>query len=295
MKSCGLKQVRPPVPATPFRFGTFGRTQGMSGGYPTAQTESWYVEKPPYTGVPPAKLPAFIPPPYIPGIEIPADDPFKFVPPGKNLPTPKPIPWKRLPGVRKRQDPQRSPDEQSWADNGDGDPAVSRPRRTTYSPGRLVTPDGPGREIDIGGQPNKPPVVRPLPGPHVRRPPGKREKERKIDAPTDGLAYWGRKAIGAITEGLDFVDAFYDALPDRYRLPWAASPEQKMRALYRHWDRVQMGEAIANLAYNHVEDMVIGKAQKATKEALKKAVEDLKLGPRFRIPGTGPSRMVDFL
>lgn len=135
-------------------------------------------------------------------------------------------------------------------------------------------------------------MVKPLPDPHTAGRPPARTKERKIDAHGPGLA-WVKRGLSFVTEGLDYLDAFYDAIEGAPKRPM--SPEAKARYLYAHWQDVDMAKAMQNLAANAIEDYVIGKAQKTTKDALINAVKRLKLGTGFRTPGTGPSRMVDFL
>lgn len=108
--------------------------------------------------------------------------------------------------------------------------------------------------------------------PHVARPPRPGTAERKVRV--DRLTMWLLHRAHDISEGLDFLDALYDALPREYRTSFSgrtrnnariganrpyATPLDKARDLYRNWDKVDLPLAVKNIAYNALEDAVLGR------------------------------------
>lgn len=219
----------------------------------------------------PPPLPVEIPVPHV----YPALDPFAL-PIGQPVPTPQPIPYPLLP--YRRPNPQRSPHEQpDWGPQ----PAPRRIPNPFVWPGtgisiqRVPTPRP--------GQPSVEVRPSPSPGPSqgLRRPPGRRTKERKVTAKSlMGTPLW--RAIGALTEGIDFIKAFHDALPpgckkrfkrlkggNRVKAVGRTShaPQRMLQDLYRCWDDVDMNKAFENLAKNYFEDLAIGKANRGIARA----------------------------
>lgn len=102
----------------------------------------------------------------------------------------------------------------------------------------------------------------------VRGPPPLGTKEKKLRA-IGAYAAIAQKAMQATTEGLDYLDALHDALPDKFKarpkwtkeLGWrAASPQAKARALYDNFDQINWNEAVKNLIFNEVGDRILGRA-----------------------------------
>lgn len=99
--------------------------------------------------------------------------------------------------------------------------------------------------------------------------PNPKDKERKL-RPGPRLARIIRY-LGAVTEAADTVDALYDALPSRYRPRYKktkyekrnVSYNEKLEALYNHWDQVDMSQAIQNLIEENVKDRIYGEIGKA--------------------------------
>jgi len=141
-------------------------------------------------------------------------------------------------------------------------------------------------------QPGKPPVVRPDAPPTPREPPGPGEKERKVQVKVGGAA---AKIINFATESLDLINALYDALPYEfrpgyyklhgkggkvfYKKRWNASQWQRMKALYEHWDKVNVPDALKNVLWNDLMDRAFGKWGQLSRKARQ------KLGDRY--PGQG--------
>lgn len=122
------------------------------------------------------------------------------------------------------------------------------------------------------------------PGTHHLAP---QTKERKVIA-----AVPHRVIAGLITESLDVIIAFHDALPIQYqhgarmmhkrgggvywRIDTYKGKKEKpnhieaLRRLYAHWDKVDMKEAFTNLAKNEIEDRLIGSAAQRTNRSLRK-------------------------
>lgn len=118
-----------------------------------------------------------------------------------------------------------------------------------------------------GGMAGKPPKYHDQISPNQN--PDRGDKERKLKAGpalTKVLRY-----IGHVTEAADFVDAIYDALPSQYRPRYKntkyekqnVSYREKLQALYDHWDKVEVDQAVYNLIYENAMDRVWGEIGKA--------------------------------
>ena len=127
------------------------------------------------------------------------------------------------------------------------------------------------------------------------RPPGPRTKERKFALTVSGV---GRLILGHVTEGIDTIQAIYDALPLKLRQRlWRMngnymSPLDKALAIYRYINDIDPQKAVENLVYEQIEDYVYGRLGRITAEANKRRgfPGGLELGPalegvRFTIRG----------
>jgi hypothetical protein len=80
----------------------------------------------------------------------------------------------------------------------------------------------------------------------------------------------------APTEWVEVAFALYDALPDdvksrrEYR---GGGAWRRMKAIYDHWDKIDVETAVENVIWNMIEDAAIGRAQRQIdKFALKEGV-----------------------
>lgn len=89
-------------------------------------------------------------------------------------------------------------------------------------------------------------------------PPGNGTKERK--RLVGGKAFFfTQKIFHGITEYQDLLDAVFDALPEDIRKAFKMKgPILKSAYLWRHLDKVDIGDAIVNIAWNQFEDYVLG-------------------------------------
>lgn len=219
-------------------------------------------------------------------LELPAPvrwvDPFSD-PIGIPLPEPQAPPWWVQPYLP--QNPERDPIEQPLrvpARRPQASPDAEEGRRfgpqslPSRAPGRnprftvhpqvgQTYPDyvvGPGVAPSIGSRPGRPNIrVRQKPI-HRRRPPGRNEKERKFVGAINRRSALG-KALNFVTEGLDILNALWDALPDGAQTKKkgvVTRPDQKLRDLYDNWEQVDWDRAFDNIIENQVEDYVLGKA-----------------------------------
>lgn len=118
-----------------------------------------------------------------------------------------------------------------------------------------------------------------------RKPSKKGEKERKFRMQKGGVAMRILKLAGHVTESLDFINVLYDALPNQYRpgyyrihgkggkiiwvKRWNASQWQRMKAVYEHFDHIDVAKAVGGLVWEQIEDSFyarIGKTGKAGAE-----------------------------
>lgn len=257
----------------------FGRSQ--LGGMRMELQEVW--RHPPTPDAPPVpwvEVPPVTFPPLYPPSPWPLVDPW-HTPIGVPTPTPQPIPYPALP--HRKPIRERSPNEQpQW-----GPPPVRRPLPAAppttpgieidKSPGRPIPgpnpPPGPspGPVPGPGVQPG--PGVKPAPGPGVQikheiaRPPP-RTRERKTIWAIHNASKLG-KLINMLTETADFIDAVYEAIPDKYRKKNGGfgeekgkTPQGKAYQIYLHLDKIPMEEVIDNLVYEHFEDKFYGKLGK---------------------------------
>lgn len=117
--------------------------------------------------------------------------------------------------------------------------------------------------------------------------PGPRVKERKVALSTNSFAV-GRavnRLFNLVTESGDVIESFWEALPDAHvarerAMRHGKNPTmtEQLRQLYRHWNEVDMREALGNLLVNHLEDKVIGKFGKATQDAYRKTPGARRIG-----------------
>lgn len=175
----------------------------------------------------------------------PSHDPF--APPGR-VPAPRRWPYRALP--HRRENPWRAPSEQTQRGPA---PEMVRAPEVVHLPGLTVTPK------------------------HRLARPGRGNKEKKFIA-TVPLQHIVARIANGVTETKDFIDAIHDALPKQYqaRAPnrgrWVRSeapPQAKAAAIYTHINKIDWKEAWKNVLENQVEDMVIGKSNKAVAKTRK--------------------------
>lgn len=110
---------------------------------------------------------------------------------------------------------------------------------------RVIAPPA-GPVIVVPTKPGEPP-----------HPPGNGTKEKK--RLVGGAAFFfTQKVFHAITEYQDLVDALYDAIPKRYQCKGAKNVAAKSLCIFANLDKVDIGDAIVNVAWNQFEDFVLG-------------------------------------
>lgn len=113
---------------------------------------------------------------------------------------------------------------------------------------------------------------------HKFKRPGRRTKERKIYVSAgSNILRW---ALEASMEGVELIQSFHDALPRDMQAHKRTGVEMG-KALYRHWNDVDMCGAMENVANNQIEDWLYGRIGHATKLAQKQGVlpPSLRLAP----------------
>ncbi len=169
-----------------------------------------------------------------------------------------------------------------------GAPATPAPRpvRNPYPRVRPLTPEmpdygpRPGQMPRPGGAPAPAPRpspgpggapelvinpsgrVQPRPNPHRWQRPARGTKENKARFGPVLSFIW--RSMGQITEGIDLIDALYEALPKRrkvqaYKLKGRQpNPIEKMGLLYDYIDELNVGKAIKNVIKQEIEDRILG-------------------------------------
>lgn len=127
-------------------------------------------------------------------------------------------------------------------------------------------------------QPGRNPRVESNPPPHVRKPPPKGTKERKVAIAVGGIP---AKIISAVTETADVISAIFKALPGNIKAKYGRKPQDKARAIYDHYDKVDIPRALANLLAQQVSDRAWGHIGKRSGEAARRAGKStgFQLGP----------------
>lgn len=129
----------------------------------------------------------------------------------------------------------------------------------------IVITTKPGNKNPPGNTPKPPVRTNGRSSGGRNRPPRKREKERKTNVRTVAGAGWG--LINVVTEGVDFLNVLYDALPDdspcKAKAKKAskinvATPYAKAKAVYDCFDQIDVGNALEGYVNNQVEDFVFG-------------------------------------
>ena len=168
----------------------------------------------------------------------------------------RPIPWKVLPKL----EPQPNRDVSYGNPEIEDFPVPDAPYYPSTVPNDWsVSID----DIPAGQAGQSAPKTHDLTTPSSRPP--KREKEVKHKLPTAAVHIL--KAVSAVTEGLDFVDALYEALPSEYRPRYRktkheklnVTPHEKVKALLEHGENIGIYDAISNLVSNQIEDYTFGK------------------------------------
>lgn len=129
----------------------------------------------------------------------------------------------------------------------------------TLVPYKRVDPDvyeaGNGEPAGPDADPVKKPLIF-----TPRRPPGPKVKERKTRAQKALISLL--EYLGHGTEAVDFMDAFYDALPDKYKVKFKKGEPKwkqeiaKAKALYANYQHVDLDSALFNALWNNLEDRV---------------------------------------
>jgi hypothetical protein len=217
------------------------------------------------------------------------------------------IPYRLLP--HRKKNPWILPDHQR--DVGPA-PQAAKPRQRTergvgigLSPFNRVSPEEPAPRFEIDARPGAPrtdvKIIRNPTNPHKSVPPGSGTKEKKLVVRA-GATFL--RVINITTEGLDFVNALHDAVPDHLKGNYRYSKKQgkwvpifksnqptRIRELYRHFDKIDWREAVHNLAVNQLEDMFWGKSSKFLTKNRKNFVtrKGVDIGPRGRGLEFGPA------
>jgi hypothetical protein len=169
-------------------------------------------------------------------------------------PAPHPAPWSPEPWVHVRPGPGRRTIRLPRSIEVEV-PKARPVREPVVEPVPVVGPTPVG---EVVMEPGKRPVVRPGLARDVPPPRGVRERKA-------GLTHRGvrllvdlvRRGVNPFTEFLDAVDALHDALP-RELQSRSGGASGRIRAVWDHWRQVDVAQAIENLIWNQVEDMVFG-------------------------------------
>lgn len=159
-----------------------------------------------------------------------------------------------------------------------------RPNTPTYDRGYAVPASVPrvipAPSVAVPLWPRGPagPVLKPPPV--IPAPPGPKVKEKKARTAGYGVA---NAVVGAATEGVDVLEALWDALPRNRQTREKGkktTPQQKALDLYRGWQDIDVAAAVKNLVANELKDRAIGTIGQAVGKAAAKAKPhgDLPIG-----------------
>lgn len=229
---------------------------------------------PPHDALPPARnflVPQLVPVP----APVPALQPYRPLPPWRQLPLFNPMPWavpsprtpsypepypvpRQRPGTR----PERSPQP---------DPLLPLPDSAPENPPMPVQDFPPVEVPNVQSWETVIPMGRRAPRPlnrrgpptHRREPPKQRDRENKGKM---GRGLWNLlNAFGVASEGMDLVDAAWNALPrDRrsrsFHKGQYVRPNWRTRIgdVYRNWQHIDMDRFARNVVANQLEDAYYG-------------------------------------
>lgn len=93
---------------------------------------------------------------------------------------------------------------------------------------------------------------------HRRTPPPRGTKERKLRS--RAAAALALKGVHVLSEALDVLDAFWNALPKDIRRRYGnATPQKKAQVIYDNYSQIDMSDLMFELLWNHYSDKYIGK------------------------------------
>lgn len=146
-------------------------------------------------------------------------------------------------------------------------------------PGRPPYGGLPSATPDLGGGP-----------PHVNRPPGEGEKERKKSFGDRSKAYrlaWGLAQTGGNLKR--YTRAIYNSLPKSLRKHGYVSEQDMLKAIYRNADAINIGSAAKNMLKQMAKDRIFGKLARTQAESIRSnpywnSPQGFTFGGRYR-PG----------
>lgn len=145
--------------------------------------------------------------------------------------------------------------------------------------------------VNISPVPWTPPVVAVHPGGHHVAPPPKGTKEQKRKMGSGALAAV-MAAVNGITEGVDLLNALYNALPSNLRWYYNEgrwwqknrTPQDKAKALWDNLDQLDLSSALQNIVREQIGDLVAGRFGAALGEGSRVGTPGRPVGL-----GTGPA------
>lgn len=120
----------------------------------------------------------------------------------------------------------------------------------------------PAITIDLGARPggrNPPPHVPPKIDVHEQLPPGPGVRERKHRMPAGKLGGLIAGLYDKTTEAKDIIDILFDNLPKHKQCKGAKDLSSKSYCVWKNLDHLDVGNAIEDLLWNHLEDKAWGK------------------------------------
>ena len=180
-------------------------------------------------------------------------------------PTRTPRRWPRVRPRRRRVDPRTDPRVQPRPRPRPRPDVRRDPLRLPLSP----RTDRPGRPIVPSERHVFTPGVRspqPVPNAGYRREPPPRGVSEKKRVPGWTRIVW--RLIGKFTEGVDFVNSLYKALPKHCRN--AKTFNERLRAVWRCFDQIDWSKALEEWFWNELQDLYYGRIGRLSARASKR-------------------------
>ena len=105
---------------------------------------------------------------------------------------------------------------------------------------------------------------------HELRAPRRGERERKTRASSTTMRVI-TTAVGQITEGMDWVDAVWKAIPKHLRNKGFSSPVDKAREIWAKWAVLDPQRAVAEIVAMQIEDALIGRSAQGWRQVAQNA------------------------
>lgn len=106
------------------------------------------------------------------------------------------------------------------------------------------------------------------------------ERKSKLKRTIALLAHWAFM----VTEGIDLINALHKALPKRYQSK-STKPQDQLLALLRHYDKIDMDQAVRRVIFNQLVDAIWGRISGLSERQLRNLGREVYTSDQISSPG----------